>query len=200
MDQQRGSGAQAQATVGAGYGVSEEVWRAIEPEARAAAARERGVLLRTALGTGLLVLLGVGVVWSGFFTPRLSGGDSSGYDSGSPPARGHLSFDLHNDGVVTEHVSRWALAVPGVKVLGVSPDPLDVAPRSQQTVHLEFRVTDCATATGAARAWIVDHPADGPGVRVWTRRPWGTAQTTVTPPGSVAEMVLGACGVDLSQE
>jgi hypothetical protein len=205
MDEQRGSGAQVvggqpQATVGAGYGVSDEVWRALEPEARAAAARERGALLRTALVTGVLVLLGIGVLWSGAFSPRLSGGDNSGYDAGSPGARAHLQFDLHNDGVVTEHVTRWALPVPGVEVTGVSPDPLEVAPRSQQKVDLQIRVADCTRATGEARTWLATNPVDGPGLRVWSRRPWGSAAATVTPPGSMAEMVLMVCGVDLSKE
>ena len=102
--------------------------------------------------------------------------------------------------MVTEHVTRWALPVPGVEVTGVSPDPLEVAPRSQQKVDLQIRVTDCTRATGEARTWLATHPVDGPGLRVWSRRPWGEAAATVTPPGSMAEMVLMACGVDLSKE
>ena len=205
MDEQRGSGAPtaegpSQVARGAGYGVSDEVWRAIEPEARAAAVRERRALLRTALVTALVVLLGVGVAWSGVFSPRLSGGDNSGYGSGTPGSRGHLSFDLHNDGVVTEHVTRWAIPVPGVEVQPVAPQLLDLAPRSKQTVRLEFQVTDCTAATRVARALARQHPVDGLGVRIWASRPWGSVETTVTPPGSVTDMVLMSCGVDLSHE
>ena len=192
MDEQRGSGAR--------YGVSDEVWRAIEPEARAAAVRERGVLLRTALVTGLVVLLGVGVYWSGVFSPRLSGGDHSSYGSASPGSRGHLEFDLHNDGVLTEHVTRWAIPMPGVELQPVAPQQLDLAPRSMQTVHLEFEVTDCTAAIRAGRTLAREHPVDGPGVRMWASRPWGSAVTTVMPPGSVTDMVLMSCGVDLSKE
>ena len=192
MNEQRGSGAR--------YGVSDEVWHAIEPEARAAAVRERRVLLRTALVTGFVVLLGVGVYWSGAFSGRLSGGDNSASDGGSPGGRGHVAFDLHNDGFVTEHVTRWALPVAGVEVVGVSPEPLEVAARSQRRVDLQLQVTDCKRATAEARAWLQEHPADGPALQVWTSRPWGEARTTVSPPGAMADLVLMVCGVDLSTE
>jgi hypothetical protein len=158
------------------------------------------VLLRTALVTGLVVLLGVGVYWSGAFSARLSGGDNSASDGGPPGGRGHLAFDLHNDGVVTEHVTRWAVPFAGVQVVGVSPEPLEVAARSQQRVDLQLQVEDCKGATTQARAWLSEHPADGPGLQVWTSRPWGEARSTVSPPGSTADLVLMVCGVDLSKE
>lgn len=193
------TGKQAGAGSGAtAYGVSDEVWREIAAEGGRASAQERRALIRAA---GLVAAFAVGtsmVLWGGILTPRLDGGMSSGGSSDANARTSTLSFELHNQGLLSERVHHFESSLPGLEVGRSSPDGLIVARGSMQHVELTLHATDCALLVPAARR-AIRQDSFGAGVVVVVDRPWGLARTTVTPPSGLSAMALFACGVDPSE-
>lgn len=180
------------------YGVSDEVWRQIVVEAGRAAAHERHALIRAA---GLIAALMVGtsaLFWGGVLSPRLGGGTSSGGSSDARAGTSTLSFELHNQGLLSEEVDHFESTLPGLEVVRSAPDGLIVARRSVQHVELTLHATDCELLVPAVRR-AIEQGWPGAGVVVVVARPWGLARTTVTPPSGMSEMALFTCGVDPSE-
>lgn len=180
------------------YGVSDDVWREIAVEAGRASAQERRALIWAAALAAAFVLGMSAVLWGGILAPRLDGGMSSGGSSEATARTVTLSFELHNEGLLSERARHFESSLPGLEVVRSSPEGLTMARGSTQHVRLTLRATDCAVLVPAAQR-AIKQGSFGAGVVVVVDRPWGSARTTVTPPSGLSDMALLACGVDPSE-
>ncbi len=175
------------------YRVSDEVWRAIEPESARAADSEVVALSRVAFVVAGLVVATALVVWAGVVTPRFAAGDSGGGSANHATHVGEGEFDLRNQGVLTERVAGWDVPVDGVRVESVSPATAEVSPHASVHVIVRLQVSDCAAALAAVDA---DRTLEGPGIGLRVHRPWGTVRAVVHPPFSMREVVTLTCGTE----
>lgn len=180
-DDRRYGGHALTMTTPAGYAVSDEVWRDVEPLARATDRRERRLTRRVFGAAVLLALVYALVWWSGMVHPHLRASGSGGSSAvGAPTPSGTETIDVGNLGWFQETVTGVSTTHPGLRISRVVLTPQTLAPGQQGGLAIDW-TADCALAAPVARGLggFVPIGADI-AVTVRANRPWGHATQTVS--------------------